>query len=395
MKKLRLLRITIILLVPTTIVGSVIITKLIKDKLDQSQARLVKFSEDFELENLYDAVLEEDPKQETSGNGSVPEKSRDIYIAAWIPYWDLTSSVESYKNNIEYIDSLSPTWYYVKPDGSLGLKNTAHSQASSDLIALCTENDTDIIPSISNSNADTLSLVLNNEAILNNHIHAIVNEVNTYDYDGIDIDYEHINSSDKEAFSNFIRLLSEKLHTNGKVLTIAILWKNELESLINTVSESRAAQDWKEIGKYVDEFRIMAYDYTHSYETEGPIAPKEWIKSIILFANENVPKDKIVLGLPLYAYEWNKDSSDAKALVYSDVESIKQNSNNLIVRDELNEEYWEKQLIYQVSGIEKVVWYQDSEVTEKRAELAQEYGINKFVFWRLGGEGQGLYKIKK
>jgi spore germination protein YaaH len=279
----------------------------------------------------------------------------------------------------------------LKADGTLGLKNTARNTTLRDL---CKTNNTKLIPTISNSSAEELSKVLNNEDLLTNHINLIIKEVETYQYNGIDIDYEYINELDRDKFTNFINLLSSELHKNNKVLTIAILWKTNLDTIIENFSSSRAAQDWATLGEAVDEFRIMAYDYTSSTDTEGPISPKDWISEILDYGLSKVSADKIVLGLPLYAYEWTDENKGAKALVWNDVLNIKNNKEYTIIEDILDEEKFEKRLTLKTTDMTKVIWYQDSEATNQRIDLAQTFGINKFVFWRLGGEDSGIWNLK-
>ncbi|MDD3647609.1 MAG: glycosyl hydrolase family 18 protein [Candidatus Dojkabacteria bacterium] len=345
-------------------------------------------SADYDVEEVYKAFIEEEEY--------LPKELRKIEkieteFSAWIAYWDFYTALDSYKSNKTAFRSLSPTWYFLQADGSLGLKNTARN---SELINLCKQNRTQLIPSISNSSADELSKILNDKNLLDKHISNIAAEVSTYNFDGIDIDYESIKADDRDKFSTFIRLLSEELHKDAKILTIAVLWKNDLEGIIESVSESRGAQDWSEIGKYVDEFRIMAYDYTGSQDYPGPIAPKDWIRSILDYAQEKIDShDKIVLGLPLYAYKWVVETKGANALVWTDVNHIATANKSQITKHEMDTEYFEKSLSYVANDQTWVIWYQDSEVTQKRIELAETYGVKKFIFWRLGGEDSGMYDL--
>ncbi len=347
--------------------------------------------ETYSIEQFYESITEEYDSTIKENEVLSEDTSKESHseLSAWIAYWDFFSALDTYKNYKERFQSLSPTWYFQKPDGTLGVKNTSRN---TELRDLCKENNTKLIPSISNSNAENLSVVLNNEKILNNHINTIVTEVVKYEYDGIDIDYEYIKAEDRERFSYFISQLADKLHDNGKTLTIAILWKNSLEGIIEEFSDSRAAQDWESIGESVDEFRIMAYDFTGSGDMAGPIAPRNWIESIIEYALTKVPKNKIVLGLPLYAYEWTVNQRGAKALVWTNVENLK--TNFQITEDILDSQSGEKKLLYKSGNIDKVIWYQDCEVIQYRINLAYNYGIQKFVFWRLGNDDPAIWDIK-
>jgi len=384
MKKLRIKRIVIVLIIVgiiTAVFGGY--TLFIKSQ-GKEEPKII-----YDLKQVYEAFIAEEEYDSESKIRDEGKSEGEVQLSGWIPYWDFSKAVGQYKTNPASYASLSPTCYYVLTDGSLGLKNTARN---SELVSLSQTNGTKLIPSISNSNADELSVILNNSDTLNKHVDAVVLEVENYGYDGIDIDYEAIKADDKEEFTHFVDSLAHKLHEKKKILTIAILWKNKFDLIIESQSESRAAQDWEAIGKVVDEFRIMAYDYTHSYEDAGPIAPVNWITSILEYAITKVDREKIVLGLPQYAYEWTVGKEGAKALVYSDVVTIK--SNNTITSDKLDETDKEKQLIYESNGVKKEVWYQDDEVTQGRIDLAKSYGIYSFAFWRLGGEDPKLFKYE-
>lgn len=324
--------------------------------------------------------LEEIPDQKE-------ENPNKIELSGWIPYWDEQAAINSYKKYPDVFSSLSPVWYYINADGTLTSRSQANNKT---IIALCKKNNTELIPTITNPNADDLSKVLNNSTLRDKLISEIFSKVVSNNYAGIDLDFESIKATDKNSFSSFIKKLAKKLHGKNKKLTIAILWKNSTAPLAEKASPSRAAQDWIEIGKYVDEFRIMAYDYTGSSGKSGPIAPLEWIDSILKYATEKVPEETIVLGLPFYAYEWVKDKPGAKALVYNDIVNIRK--SYYVDYDVYDQEFGEKKLLITENGTEKVVWYQDRKVTMDRINLALKYDINKFIFWRLGGEDTSLYK---
>jgi spore germination protein YaaH len=73
---------------------------------------------------------------------------------------------------------------------------------------------------------------------------------------------------------------------------------------------------------------------------------------------------------------------------------MRNNKQYSIIQDEFNQTYFEKELHYKKENTIQIIWYQDSEVTLKRVELSETYGINKIVFWRLGGEDPGIYKFE-
>lgn len=140
--------------------------------------------------------------------------------------------------------------------------------------------------------------VLNQPAVRNRLIDNIVQTISRKGYSGVNIDFEQILEEDRDLFSGFLRLLKERLKPSGYVLTIAVPPKtNENIAWLK-------GYDYGGIGAVSDLIFIMAYDWHHGTSEPGPIAPINEVRQTIQFALRHVPKEKIVLGFPLYGYNW-------------------------------------------------------------------------------------------
>ncbi len=73
--------------------------------------------------------------------------------------------------------------------------------------------------------------------IRDRHIELILKEVETYGYDGIDIDYEGMSCNKKEKFEEFIEKLADKLHARKKLLSVAVHPKTPVGSGISDDDE--------------------------------------------------------------------------------------------------------------------------------------------------------------
>ena len=63
--------------------------------------------------------------------------------------------------------------------------------------------------------------------------------------------------------------------------------------------------DYAAITPHVDAIRVMAYDYSVASGDAGPIAPLPWVEQVIagtIAASGDA--SKLVLGVPLYGYNW-------------------------------------------------------------------------------------------
>lgn len=308
--------------------------------------------------------------------GKLPK--HEITVSAWIPYWDESRGFNIFYDNSDKIESVSPVWFYVNADGTL-----TQRKSDSVLFGLVKEVKAyhgDIIPTITNPSSVELSNILNNPTLLEKHVNEIAKKAKDLSFDGIDIDYENLESKDKDAFTNFISKLADLLHQENKVLTIAVLPKTD--NVIYQFSASRQAQDWAEIGKYVDELRIMGYDWTHNSTTgHGAISPIYWLEEIVEYALTKVPKEKVVLALPLYGYYWKPGG--VSALTWEQTESLK--SSGVYEWDDSAKEN------HIIVG-ESNAWYHDARSVEERKKLAEKYKIKGVVYWRLGGEDPDIWK---
>ncbi|GAB4430380.1 MAG: hypothetical protein OHK0011_13000 [Turneriella sp.] len=80
--------------------------------------------------------------------------------------------------------------------------------------------------------------------IRDRHIEIIIKEVETYGYDGIDIDYEGMSCNKKEKFEKFIELLARELHARSKLLSVAVHPKTPVDSGVDEdEDEADAAEE--------------------------------------------------------------------------------------------------------------------------------------------------------
>ncbi|MBU1445744.1 S-layer homology domain-containing protein, partial [Patescibacteria group bacterium] len=314
--------------------------------------------------------------------------STDTYkVSAWMPSWDIEEATDSFESNADVIDTLSPFWYHVNTDGTL---TTVMNGEDMNIIRFAQSNNVEIIPTISNSfDWKVVHEFLNDSEEKKKNIARIVDKVNFFNYDGIDIDYEGLLSSDKDAFTSYIRDLSAELKKHNKKLTIAIQAKTYDKIAIY----GDFGQDWKAIHPYVDEFRIMTYDYGWRGSVPRPIAPYYWVEDVIEYALDNVPKEKIFLGVPFYGGGW----SDGYFYNYT-YDTIKL----ILDRYGVDFQYDPTQKtnkLYYVSNqdsrdvpVPHEVWFENSVSLEPKLDLVKKYDLGGIAIWRLGKEDTRNWK---
>jgi spore germination protein len=305
------------------------------------------------------------------------------YIAAWLP--DSFGSINraSFEANADILDEVSPFWYQPSARGGLLFGREARDQT---LIELARSKNVLVIPSVHNvvTGVDPVPGILTNPTTRSRHVQAIVDEVVTYGYDGIDIDYESLPSGLREEYTAFMIELADGLHAQGKLLTVAVHAKDCDRCGLG------GFQDWAAIGQVVDRLRIMTYDYHWRGGGPGPVSPVYWVERVGTYAKTVVDPAKVVIGVPFYGYNWPNDgSAPARGQTWEMIEDIIQTYGlnvNVLERNESGavQENW---ITYtsRESG-RRTVWFSTASGLDAKLRLVQDLDLAGIAIWRLGGE---------
>jgi spore germination protein YaaH len=288
--------------------------------------------------------------------------------------WDDNSEV-SLRKNIEKMDVVIPDWFRLNED------LTVRSDNQVEIDNFLKENNVKNMPLINNYNngiwnGGWVHKLISTKESRSKHIENLLSLVKSGEYYGINIDYENIDHSDKDSYINFIKELSEKFHSNGYYISV------DLDPSLNEVL------NYEELSNYIDYMIIMGYDKHYSTGTPGPIAPQKWFENQINRL-ENIPREKLVIALGNYGYNWTLNSNEAaESLTFSEVIYIA-DQKKLKVRwslDEFNPHY-----TYKEGQEQHIVWFLDAVTLYNQLKYSVEMGITNVALWRLGSEDSGIW----
>ena len=75
------------------------------------------------------------------------------------------------------------------------------------------------------------------------------------------------------------------------------------------------------ISKIADRVLVMAYDQHWSTSKPGPVASLTWCREVAAYASKNIPKSKLIMGLPLYGREWG-DQGYSRSIRWNQVNEL-------------------------------------------------------------------------
>jgi spore germination protein len=310
-----------------------------------------------------------------------------LYVAGWL-YLD--EGLNTFYNNIKAFNEINPVWYNILAGGRI--TENANIAAKPNLVQMARLSGVKVIPTIQNTyegGGEAVRKIIADPRLRARHIQELValmvRHIN--EYDGIDIDYEELSERDAPAFSAFIRELSIALAEFGKLVSVCVYYKAH--------DSKRYGQYWPELIQYVDTLKVMAYNYHYSSSGAGPICPVKWLQGCLEYA-KLLPeaKDKLVIGLPLYGYDWIKNSAGkARAVTYKDIQRMMR--RYAISPTKIGWDNGESYFTYWQSGKSHIVYFQDSVAIWERYNLVAQYRdvVKGVTFWQLGGEDPEIWNL--
>ena len=190
---------------------------------------------------------------------------------------------------------------------------------------------------------------------------------------------------DRNNFSAFVTELQKALKAKDKVLNISIPAK-----FIDYPSDLwSGAYDYAAIGKVADQVVLMTYDEHGTGTTQGPIASHHWVDQVITYAVSKMPKEKIVMGLAVYSFDWGTDKPTVPAYLSftQSTEQAKKHGVEVLY----NEAEQVPHYIYTAGGVRHEVYLENNKSLAVKLDYAKKHQLHGVAIWRLGMEDPTMW----
>jgi len=253
-----------------------------------------------------------------------------------------------------------------------------------EVLAAANRNAAALLPVLTNLregsfDPDLARTVLANPALLNNLINSIMALLQSYDLSGVIIDFENLYPEDRDLFTSFIRLLSERLHSEDKllVLNLAAKWEEWAEK------QWVGFFDYNALGPLIDIAAIMTYEWGYREGPPDPTAPLPFVRTTLDYAiANNIPANKILMGMTLYGYDWELPDTPenlAETITLPEVWNIGREYGSTILYDE---EVQQPYMTYTTAeGIAHEIWFENARSHYSKYQLVIEYGLRGVFYW--------------
>jgi spore germination protein YaaH len=288
------------------------------------------------------------------------------------------------------IDIFAPQNYQMDTNGYL------LGTIKPDLLAFTKKNKIKVMPLLTNGSfsSTTCQSFLDNIARQDVLINNLVLEAKDFGYIGWQIDFEQMDLSYRDKFSEFIERAEKVFKQNKLKLSVAVIAQmseNPADYPNNLWQKIIGVYDYARLASSSNLISIMSYDDPNSI---GPVTGYDWLQKVINFSLTKIPKEKLSLGLAFYYWQWR--DIDGKRTGIGGVEGI----DNVIKKYavtyhySLDEQapyfhYWSR------DGKGYTIWYENAKSIKQKIALLKKYKLRGFSAWALGLELSSVYTVMK
>lgn len=303
----------------------------------------------------------------------------------------------SFKKNIQHINIVSPQAYQIDSKGTLW------GTVDPMILKVAQKHHVEVMPMVTNAGFDPQQTqqFLKNEHSEQHAIAEILKVCKAFHYAGIQIDFEHVLFSDKNALTTFYQKVSAELHKNGFQISIAIIPRTTDKTPTSTsgkycLENWNGAYDYAALGKASDFVTLMAYDQHGSGSTPGSACEPGWAEKIIVYALHYIPASKISLGVPVHSSYWYTDFEKnskhvAEAdLTYPQTHYLMEKFHAHLVWDKKTDVPY---AIYNNNNFNNYIFPQNAATFKILLQLAKKYHLRGISLWCLGYEDPGIWKL--
>lgn len=311
------------------------------------------------------------------------------------------SAIDEKTENTEGLNVISPTWFSVT-DNTGGIS----SFASGEYVEAAHSKGLEVWALINDFEYDDngnyyIREVLDSTRSRTNLINNIMGEVEKYNIDGINIDFENISLEYGQEYVQFIRELSIECRKKGIVLSADLYVPMSYNQYYGR----------EDIGEVLDYIIVMGYDeHWGGGDSAGSVASIGYVRNGISNTIESVDADRVINAIPFYTRIWietPEDLSDGTGVFVEDSvngnyyltsRAVGMEAAEQSLTDNGIEKYWLEDIgqyygEYTKDGVLYRIWLEEERSIELKLEAMEEAGLAGVACWQLGFEKPEIWSV--
>lgn len=220
---------------------------------------------------------------------------------------------------------------------------------------------------------------------------------------GIQLDFENLHVSDRDAFTALAREAADSVHRAGCQLSAAVVPRTgddrgPLPYHQYMYDYWRGAYDFKALADTLDFISYMTYAQHTGGTTPGPVAGYPWMLASLKYVRDTgVPPSKISLGLAAYHDYW-ATAYDARSGSRGVGRDIGYAELMKIIADAGATTHWDTTqkattATWERNGVFEHAWIEDARAFREKLPLVRQYGLRGYSVWVLGTEDPKVWSV--
>lgn len=350
--------------------------------LSSSENKKYKGFKDF----LFKKQLEESISQ-TASDAIKPSLIRAGFYTPWNG-----ASLADLKKNANKLNTIYPEWFFIDT-----VTFKLQTRIDSAGLAVMKKNNLSIQPIFNNFHSaktvadrgyfdgKLLHTLLADSAKRKFIISQIIDTLDFYKLQGLNIDFEELREKTNEPLTRFQKELYEALHARNYLVSMDVQAMND-------------DYDFKELKNHTDYFILMAYDQNNDATAAGPISSQKWIEQQLDWMDDRVDASKIILGVAGYGRDWitEEEGNRVEDITYAAAIDKAMLSGSTIVfdNDTYNLHYtYIEPATDSASETKHTVWLTDAATTFNILRFSDDYKTAGTALWHLGGEDPRIWNF--
>jgi spore germination protein len=297
------------------------------------------------------------------------------YAYPFISIWVL-------EQTLPYLTELSVFSYGFTPDGELippELNPTVMIEKAKEF---------DVIPVLTltpfgrdgHFNNRLISAIVNDMDAQQNLIQELLHTMEEKGYGGLDIDFEYILPEDRDAYTTFVKNVTQSLNQNNYTVSVALAPK----SAVTQTGLLYEGKDYGGLGAAANSVLLMTYEWGFTYGPPMAVAPIPQVRKVVEYAVTEIPVKKINLGIPNYGYDWPLPyvKGETKAQTIGNVEAVRL-AIEQGVPIQYDEDAQTPYFRYWEDGVQHEVWFEDVRSMQAKFDLIQEFDLRGAGYWQI------------
>jgi spore germination protein YaaH len=315
------------------------------------------------------------------------------YNMSYLYFGNTSSYIKQIDKTEGNLNHVSPSYFDLNPDGTLKITQ----QFDPYFVSEMHKRDIKVIPFLSNHwDRNSGRAALQNREQLAQQLADFIMRNNL---DGVQVDIENVTEIDRENYTDFVRLLREKL-PKDKELSVAVAANPN-----GWTKGWHGSYDYRALQQYADYLMVMAYDESYTGSPEGPVASYGWVERSIKYAlAQGVPSEKVVLGIPFYGRYWEEgEATGGNGISNQRVDELLAKYGGKVTFDEVTQSPKATITIKAGDPVTVIagqtfgpgtyhIWYENNESIQAKLRLLHNYNLKGTGSWSLGQENASIWQ---